>query len=353
MVAQNQGLLSHVLVEVEKIPVEEELCTAIPCIFEFPKESPNLTQKPELRIPEILVSGETVTSTCTIKGDCKETNALFLFWKGPAVSSNPTVSSNSSSLVLHFTLNPEYHGTTLKCHLNISLANLTRSSVVKLQVVSPARLYNSSCALEKTLQCRCSFHGIPTPSVQWWMGGAPVDVNSMDNILQVTSTMLAPWANSTINLIGEPEILTRLYCEGKNQYGIHTSSIFFIPDQNFVSNVFMKGLIQGIVYGAIATALLFFCLVLLTMKMLKWWEEKQIPKTKEALILKKPELLEQPEIPKESEAKTPSAWATGSGSAGDADESSMNQRGQQTQMAPERAGCVVKEAAWSMAEALR
>ncbi|XP_008563273.1 PREDICTED: SIGLEC family-like protein 1, partial [Galeopterus variegatus] len=181
-----------------------------------------------------------------------------------AVSSNPTVSSNSSSLGLHFTLKPEDHGTTLKCHLNTSLANLTRSSVVKLQVVSPARLFNSSCALKKTLQCSCSFHGIPTPSVQWWMGDAPVDVNSMDNILQVTSTILAPWANSTINLIGEPEILTRLYCEGKNQYGIHTSSIFFMPDQNLVSNVFMKGLIQGIMYGAIATALLFFCLVLLT-----------------------------------------------------------------------------------------
>ncbi|ELW69165.1 IgLON family member 5 [Tupaia chinensis] len=168
-------------------------------------------------------------------------------------------------------------------------------------VPAPARLLNSSCSLEKTVQCSCSFHGIPTPSVWWWMGGSPVDVNSMDNVLQVTSTMHAPWANSTISLIGEPELLMRLHCEGKNQYGIHTSSIFLTPDHS-VSSVFMKGLIQGIVYGAIASALLCFCLVLLTKKMLEWWEEHPGPKTKEATFLEKPESLQEPEMPKEPEA---------------------------------------------------
>lgn len=44
------------------------------------------------------------------------------------------------------------------------------------------------------------------------------------------------------------------------------------------------------------------------MKILKWWEETQIPKAKEALILKEPEPLEEPETPKESEAETP--WAS-------------------------------------------
>nr|XP_034343620.1 SIGLEC family-like protein 1 isoform X2 [Arvicanthis niloticus] len=33
--------------------------------------------------------------------------------------------------------------------------------------LEPARLLNSFCAVEKTLQCSCSFHGVPTPSVQW------------------------------------------------------------------------------------------------------------------------------------------------------------------------------------------
>ncbi|XP_011821442.1 PREDICTED: SIGLEC family-like protein 1 [Mandrillus leucophaeus] len=187
---------------------------------------------------------------------CKEIQALFHSRKNPAVSS-------SSSSVPHFILRPEDHGNTLGCHLNFSLANVTRSSLVKLQVVSPPGLFNSSCSLEKTVLCSCSFHGIPTPSVQWWMGGVPVDVNSMDNILRVTSSTRVPWANSTISLIGEPEIVMRLRCEGKNQYGIHTSSFFLIPNKKSVSSMFVKGLIQGIVYGAIAFSLLFFCLVLL------------------------------------------------------------------------------------------
>uniref|UniRef100_A0A2K6UCX1 Ig-like domain-containing protein n=1 Tax=Saimiri boliviensis boliviensis TaxID=39432 RepID=A0A2K6UCX1_SAIBB len=256
----------------------------------------DLTQKPELHIREILLAGKPVTLNCTLKGTCKETKALFHSWKNSAISSN-------SSSVLHSTLKPEDHGTTLGCHLNFSLANMTRSSLVKLHVISPARLFNSSCSLEKIVQCSCSFHGIPTPSVQWWMGGVPVDVDSMDNVLQVTSSTHVPWANSTIHLIGEPEIVMRLRCEGKNQYRIHTSSIFLIPDKKSVSSVFMKGLIQGVVYGAIAFSLLFFCLVLLSMKMLTWWEEHQIPKT-EGLTLKKPELLEEPEVPKICEANT-------------------------------------------------
>ncbi|KAB1274880.1 SIGLEC family-like protein 1 [Camelus dromedarius] len=138
------------------------------------------------------------------------------------------------------------------------------------------------------------------------MGGAPVGVNGSDSGLQVTSLMLGPWANSTISLTGEPEVVTRLRCEGKNQHGIHASSIFLIPDKNSISSVFGKGLIQGIVHGAIASALLFLLLVLLAMKMLKWWEESHSPKANEALILKKPkpELLEEPETPMEYKAET-------------------------------------------------
>ncbi|XP_072824734.1 SIGLEC family-like protein 1 isoform X1 [Vicugna pacos] len=204
------------------------------------------------------------------------------------------------------TRKPQDHSAALGCHLSFSLANVTRSSTVKLQVVSPARLLHSSCSLEKTLQCSCSFHGIPTPSVRWLMGGVPVGVNGPDSGLQVTSSITAPWANSTISLTGEPEIVTRLRCEGKNQHGIHASSIFLIPDKNSISSVFVKGLIQGIVYGAIASALLFLLLVLLAMKMLKWWEESHSPKANEALILRKPKpaLLEEPETPMEYKAET-------------------------------------------------
>ncbi|VTJ73915.1 Hypothetical predicted protein [Marmota monax] len=154
-------------------------------------------------------------------------------------SSSSSSSSFSSSSGLHLTLKPEDHGTIIGRHLNFSLENSTRSSLAKLQAVSPARLLNSSCSLEKTLQCSCSFHGIPTPSVQWWVGGVPVGVNSVDGGLQVTSTTLSPWANSTISLRGDPEIVRRLHCAGRNLYGIHTCSIFLIPGKSSASSMFL------------------------------------------------------------------------------------------------------------------
>ncbi|XP_076962010.1 SIGLEC family-like protein 1 [Callospermophilus lateralis] len=221
-----------------------------------------------------------------------------------AVSSNDSSSSFSSFSGLHLTLKPEDHGTIIGRHLNFPLENSTRSSLAKFQAVSPARLLNSSCSLEKKLQCSCSFHGIPTPSVQWWVGGVPVGVNSVDGGLQVTCTTLGPWANSTISLRGDPEIVRRLHCAGRNPYGIHTSSIFLIPGKSSVSSVFLRGLVQGTVYGAMASALLLFCLVLLAMKVLRW-------RAKEALALRRPELLGQPEASNVLEAATPQAWAGG------------------------------------------
>ncbi|KAM5207495.1 SIGLEC family-like protein 1 [Hipposideros larvatus] len=131
-----------------------------------------------------------------------------------------------------------------------------------LQDLVPATLLHSSCSLEKTLQCSCSFYGIPTPSVQWSMEGVPVSVNSMDNILQVSSTITAPWANSTISLAKQPEVDTRLLCEGKNHNGSHALSILLMSRKSSLGpQTFINGLFRGFVYGAIAVAL--FCLCLL------------------------------------------------------------------------------------------
>ncbi|KAL4664394.1 hypothetical protein H8957_013094 [Semnopithecus entellus] len=144
-----------------------------------------------------------------------------------------------------------------------------------LQLV-PAKLLNSSCSLEKTLQCSCSFHGIPTPSVQWWMGGVPVGVDGMDGSLQVTSTMLGPWANSTISLTEEPETGMRLLCEGKNQNGTHALSILLMSRQSsLASQAFVKGLIQGAIYAGIVIALLFLCLLPLIVKHIRKKQAKK------------------------------------------------------------------------------
>ncbi|XP_004475902.1 SIGLEC family-like protein 1 [Dasypus novemcinctus] len=142
---------------------------------------------------------------------------------------------------------------------------------------APARLLNSSCSLEKTLQCSCSFRGVPTPSVQWWVGGVPVGVDGSNGSLQVISTMLGPWANSTISLTKKPETGTDLLCEGKNKNGTHALSILLMSKKSSLGpQIFMKGLIQGVVYAAIATALLFLCLVPLIMKHIRMKEARKI-----------------------------------------------------------------------------
>ncbi|XP_004767198.1 SIGLEC family-like protein 1 [Mustela lutreola] len=178
------------------------------------------------------------------------------------------------------------------------------SAGVVFQVISPTRLLNASCSLEKTLQCSCSFHGLPTPSMQWLLEGVPVSVNNTNSIFKVTSTVIGAWNNSTISLTGEPDLLMNLRCEGKNQYGIHASRVFLLPDKHSGSSVFVKGLTQGIIYGSIISALFFFFLVLLIVKMLQWWEDRNISKAKEAPIIQIPELLEEPETAVKSEAKS-------------------------------------------------
>ncbi|XP_048224927.1 sialic acid-binding Ig-like lectin 5, partial [Perognathus longimembris pacificus] len=332
------GFLFPVLMEVKRMPVEEALCTGIPCVSRFPKKSSgnsmrasfrldenisfstaakkskattdgstkvlfratgnleeqcctlliygiprrssmtyglsadlgvqnsallpgenaelsvsDLTPKPELIIPEMLAAGEPRALVCTIQGTCREIQALLLSWEDATTSSNTPVSDDFSSR-LHFTLKPQAQGPTLPCPFNFSLDNLTRSS-------TPPRLLSYSCSLEKALQCGCSFHGVPTPSVQWWIGGTRVGRRSMGDPLQVTSSTLGPWANSTIFLRGSPELVMRLRCEGKNRYGTHEARIILTADKTSLFKVFRRGLIQGIMYGAIASALLLFLLV--------------------------------------------------------------------------------------------
>ncbi|KAM4801491.1 SIGLEC family-like protein 1 [Urocitellus parryii] len=153
---------------------------------------------------------------------------------------------------------------------------------------APTRLLNASCSLEKTLQCSCSFHGIPTPSVQWWVGGVPVGVNSVDGGLQVTSTTLGPWANSTISLAKEPEMGTSLLCEGKNQNGTHAVSTLLMSGRSpLAPQIFLKGLLQGVVYGSMAVTLLFLCLLPFIVKHIR---KKNAKKTAKIKAQKNPEV---------------------------------------------------------------
>nr|KAF6270053.1 hypothetical protein mPipKuh1_007997 [Pipistrellus kuhlii] len=268
----------------------------------------DLTQTPEFCIPDIPAARAPVTLTCTFGSSCLEAKARLPSWKESATSLSTDSSGNtstSSSSVLHFARKPKDRGATLQCHLSFPLSNWT---ALRFPVITPAKLLHYACSLEKVPQCVCSFYGIPTPVVQWLMGGVPVTKKNMSDTFRVTTTITAPWANSTITFAGNPEEVPSLRCEGRNKYGIQEASIFLVPDESSVPILFVKGLIQGIVYGVIIPALFYFFLVLLLIRILKWWVTRQIPKEEEALILKKPELLEEPEAPKETKDAASPSW---------------------------------------------
>ncbi|XP_040834153.1 SIGLEC family-like protein 1 [Ochotona curzoniae] len=137
---------------------------------------------------------------------------------------------------------------------------------------APARLLNSSCSWEKkTLQCSCSFRGVPTPSVQWWLlGGTPVSASNTNASLNVTSIVLEPWANSTVRLSEKPAAGSSLLCEGRNHNGVHALSILLMSGRSpWAPQLFLKGLLKGVVYGTLAVALLFLCLLPIIVKYIR------------------------------------------------------------------------------------
>uniref|UniRef100_A0A8C2MY09 Siglec family like 2 n=1 Tax=Cricetulus griseus TaxID=10029 RepID=A0A8C2MY09_CRIGR len=219
------GLLPPVLVDMKATAVEDSLCSTVPCVFEFPKASPR----------NLMTVGYRLNETISFHADNSQPRA-------------PTGDLSTEGVEDCILLTQDVLG---------------KENMTYLLYVAPARLLNYSCLLKRTLACSCSFHGIPIPSVQWWVGGNPVSANSTDTILRVITTTLEPWTNSTIHLMWEPEIIRRLRCEGRNRYGAHVSKIFLIPDKSSISSVFLRGLIQGIVYGTIASSLFFFFLVVL------------------------------------------------------------------------------------------
>lgn len=64
--------------------------------------------------------------------------------------------------------------------------------------------------------------------MQWWLEG---DILGIDNP-QVTSTILAPWSNTTISLTEMPDMGTPLLCEGKNDYGNHAMNIILMSSED-------------------------------------------------------------------------------------------------------------------------
>nr|KAF6408027.1 SIGLEC family like 1 [Molossus molossus] len=164
--------------------------------------------------------------------------------------------------------------------------------------LEPARLVSSSCSWKKILQCTCSFHGVPTPSVQWWIESHIVGVDSTNDSHRVNSTILAPWNNTTISLTELPKMGTRLLCEGENEYGNYSMSIVLMSIKSYlITQNFISGLFQGLICGAIVTTLLFLCLIPLIVKYVRKKLSNKIEVTETEGSLSDPSVALKPEEP--------------------------------------------------------
>ncbi|XP_043853518.1 sialic acid-binding Ig-like lectin 14 [Dromiciops gliroides] len=96
----------------------------------------DLTQKPEVHIPEILESGHQVNLTCTVPGACREGTSITFLWTGTALSPSRLASQDLHSSQLLFTPQPQDHDTSLTCQVKFKEPSVSTRTTVQLRVFS-------------------------------------------------------------------------------------------------------------------------------------------------------------------------------------------------------------------------
>ncbi|XP_072625102.1 sialic acid-binding Ig-like lectin 5 isoform X1 [Canis lupus baileyi] len=128
-----------------------------------------------------------------------------------------------------------------------------------LSVVYPPWPLSPSCSWEgEALQCTCSSHARPAPTLRWRLGEGLLERNHSNASLTVTSSSEGPWVNSSLSLRGPLGSGLRLSCEAWNAHGKQSATVLLLPGKS----VFLAGAMPAALGGAGATALLFLCLCL-------------------------------------------------------------------------------------------
>ncbi|XP_006897473.1 PREDICTED: sialic acid-binding Ig-like lectin 14-like [Elephantulus edwardii] len=92
----------------------------------------DLTQKPEIHIPEPLESGRPTNLTCRLPGSCEGGRPLIFSWTGDTLGRLDPRTLQSS--VLTITPRPQDHGTYLTCQVSLRGSQLTTEKTIQLQV---------------------------------------------------------------------------------------------------------------------------------------------------------------------------------------------------------------------------
>ncbi|XP_036599588.1 sialic acid-binding Ig-like lectin 13 [Trichosurus vulpecula] len=232
----------------------------------------DLTQKPEISIPDILVSGCQVTLNCIAPGSCREGMPPNFLWTGSALSSQGFVSKDLNSSKLLFTPKAQDHGTNLTCQVTFPETKVTTETTVQLRVAYHPRMLGPSCSwAEERSLCTCSVQGdLAPPSLHWWVGESIVHENDSDNKLLVVQNTSRTWTNSSLILAKRLDPGLGIRCEGRSPHGTHSVSVLLlVPGKASSSPWKFLEWITGALCGSIITALLFPCLAVCLIKMFK------------------------------------------------------------------------------------
>ncbi|XP_072824675.1 sialic acid-binding Ig-like lectin 10 isoform X6 [Vicugna pacos] len=252
----------------------------------FYLEVTDLTQKPEVYIPETLEPGHQVTLICVFNWIFEECPAPTFSWTGAAVSSHGAGPRTSYFSVLTLTPRPQDHGTELTCRVDFSRKGVSTEKTVRLSVayaprdlvVSTSRA-NVSDAPEnlrvvvsqanrtvlenfgndtslvvlegQSLRLLCVTHSNPPARLSWARGGQT----------------LSPSQPSDPGVLELPQIQTEhegeFTCQAQNPLGSQYLSLS-------LSVVCEKKLISNGVFVAIGLmTLLFLCLIPIAVKTLR------------------------------------------------------------------------------------
>ncbi|XP_036881807.2 sialic acid-binding Ig-like lectin 5 [Manis javanica] len=201
----------------------------------------------------LVVEGQALRLLCA--ADSNPVAELSWFRGPPALHTTPF----SSTETLELPRVELGHGGEFTCHARNRLGSQHVS--LSLSVHHPPRLLGPSCSWEdRGLHCNCSSRALPAPSLCWRLGEALLQGNHSNASLTVTSSAQGPWAHSALRLSGAPGSGLRLSCEARNVHGgARSSAVLLLPG----GSVSMSGVVPGALGGAGVTALLFLCLGLL------------------------------------------------------------------------------------------
>ncbi|KAM9034733.1 sialic acid-binding Ig-like lectin 14 [Sarcophilus harrisii] len=105
----------------------------------------DLTQKPDIYVPEKLESGKEVTLNCSVPWVC-ENNKIRFSWMGDALPSQKIVPRSSPYSEVSFTPGHQHHGSNLTCQLTFIGHQLRIERTVQLNVSYPVQNVTISIA---------------------------------------------------------------------------------------------------------------------------------------------------------------------------------------------------------------